>query len=831
MNTYISLFSSAGVGCYGFKEEGFECIATSELIQRRLDIQRYNNKCKFGTGYICGDIADESIKSKLYNEVELWKDKLGIQDVDVIIATPPCQGMSVANHKKSDREIKRNSLIVESIKIIGRIKPKFFIFENVPSFMKTICTDIDGNDKTISEAIMNDLGVDYIFTSKIINFKDYGACSSRKRTLVIGVSKKIACDISPYELFPLPKPEKTLRQVIGSLKSLNELGEIDPNDIYHAFRPYPEYMRSWISCLKEGQTAFDNKDDSKKPHQVKDGVIVVNKQKNADKYRRQLWDKAGPCIHTRNDQLASQNTIHPHDDRVFSIRELMRMMTVPDDFRWSEESVDVLNAMPTEKKKAYLKKNAIKIRQSLGEAVPTVIFREIAYNIAKAINVKSINKKQLNELVESLSKVNRNELLRFIEVNPMSLSVSTLSKVAEMVNSNREANSAYYTDKALITHIMNGLPETVNDAVNILEPSAGVGNFVPLLIRKYANKKVRIDLVDIDDFSLSIAKALLKNINIPENVLIRYITDDFLVHEFHDKYDIVIGNPPFHKIKKKDSRFLLYESSAINKTSLNLCSFFLDKAVSISNYVAMILPKSLLSTPEFKESRNYLSHKHIERILDFGEKGFPGVLIETIAIFIDNTSKPSSTIIESIPNNKKLVQKQSYIFDQRFPYWIIYRDANFDAICKKMDLNCFQVFRDRQITNNMMSSHGDVRVLKSRNINDNGSAIIDIPGYDSYISFETASQLAVYSYLNADDVYLVPNMTYKPRMIKKPAGVLVNGSLAILTPIKNPNVTVKQMRYFSSDEFRSFYRTARNYQTRSLNVDANSVYFYGLLKD
>ena len=42
MRTYISLFSSAGVGCYGFKENGFECIATSELIKSRIDIQKYN---------------------------------------------------------------------------------------------------------------------------------------------------------------------------------------------------------------------------------------------------------------------------------------------------------------------------------------------------------------------------------------------------------------------------------------------------------------------------------------------------------------------------------------------------------------------------------------------------------------------------------------------------------------------------------------------------------------------------------------------------------------------------------------------------------------------
>ena len=36
--TYITLFSSAGVGCYGFKLNGFECIATNELLDVRLSV-------------------------------------------------------------------------------------------------------------------------------------------------------------------------------------------------------------------------------------------------------------------------------------------------------------------------------------------------------------------------------------------------------------------------------------------------------------------------------------------------------------------------------------------------------------------------------------------------------------------------------------------------------------------------------------------------------------------------------------------------------------------------------------------------------------------------
>jgi DNA (cytosine-5)-methyltransferase 1 len=74
-------------------------------------------------------------------------------------------------------------------------------------------------------------------------------------------------------------------------------------------------------------------------------------------------------------------------------------------------------------------------------------------------------------------------------------------------------------------------------------------------------------------------------------------------------------------------------------------------------------------------------------------------------------------------------------------------------------------------------------------------------------------------------------MTYKPRVIPKPKNVLVNGSAAILIPKDGQAPLTEQERaYFSSPEYREFYRTARNHQTRSLNVDSNSVFFFGRLK-
>lgn len=828
--TYISLFSSAGIGCYGFKLEGFDCVATNELIKRRLDIQRYNNKCKYESGYICGDITEDSTKSALYAQIDLWRKKENLSRIDVVIATPPCQGMSVANHKKCSTEIVRNSLVIESIKIIKQINPRFFIFENVPAFMKTICTDIDGTNKTIAEAIENNLGAGYSYISRIINFKNYGACSSRQRTVVIGVSKDYADEVSPLELYPDLVEEKTLRQVIGELKPLTEFGEIDENDIYHSFRVYPEHMRAWISDIKEGESAFDNADDSKKPHQIKDGKIVINQQKNGDKYKRQYWDKVGSCIHTRNDQLASQNTIHPSDDRVFSIRELMMMMTVPYSFKWVEADLEALNQLPIAKKRTFLKKEEIKIRQSLGEAVPTVIFQAIAKKIVTVLKHTPINTATINKIVNEQGLADVEKLKSFIVRNEMSLSAATLGKIAELANTSRTDNAAFFTSKTLITEMMKSLPDTDQRTVRILEPSVGVGNFIPLILKKFEGKDIILDVVDIDEHSLEIAKLILKNYDIPQSCTINYIADDFLLHDFEERYDYIIGNPPFYKMKSVNTLLNVYRQKAINKDTTNICSFFLDKAMSIGNYIALVFPKFLLNTPEFAKTREYLSEKAVESIIDFGEKGFPGVLVETLAIFINNQGRPSKTNVFSFTHGIYLEQKQDYIFDKKLPYWIIYRNNEFDGVCKRLDFNVFKVFRDRQITNKLLTESGEIRVLKSRNISDDGKNVLNIEGYDSYISSSKARTLSVFEYLQREDVYLTPNMTYKPRMIRKPKNTLVNGSLAILVPKEQIVPTEEQMEFFSTQEYRDFYQVARNYQTRSLNVDACSVFFYGLLR-
>jgi DNA (cytosine-5)-methyltransferase 1 len=823
--TYVSLFSSAGVGCYGFHTEGYHCIATNELISRRMDVQRVNNKCEYDTGYIVGDITTADVKNKIYNEIDR---------VDVIIATPPCQGISVINHKKNANEINRNSLVVESIEVVKRIKPRFFIFENVMAFQKTLCITPDEKVVPIGEYIREALGQDYIISGRIMNFMNYGSNSSRTRSLMIGVDKTYRNNITPYDLYPDYRSEKTLRDVIFKFPRL-EWGEINADDFYHAFRTYNPKMRDWIHDLNEGESAFDNDDPLKRPHRIVDGKVVENIRKNRDKYTRQPWDRFIQCVHTRNDQLAAQNTIHPEQDRVYSIHELMEMMTIPLDFRWMNMDIKELNNLPLNEKQALYKAHEMNIRQCLGEAVPTEIMRQIAYNMKECLSRKRCESIEINKIIVDNFLVDRENLKKFLKSNPLDLDVASLMRITELCNARREKNAAFYTNKFIANEIMGRLPTFTKDVVRILEPSVGAGSFIPFLFKRYESvPHVILDIVDIDEESIETLNILLEKIDIPQNFTINRICHDFLTLDILYRYDLSVGNPPFSKLQGRSPKMEQCLAENVNQKTNNLAAMFLEKCIRCSDCVALVLNKTILSTDEFAETRDLLSTMRMDSIIDFGRYGFTGVSIETMCLIVYPKQKPNETSVYSMKYNRRYIHNQSYITDKKYPYFIIYRDEEFDAVADKLVFDVFNVFRDRQITKAITSTtqpKDAIWVIKARNINDDGLGVTHIQDYDVYLPEQGAEGLTAYRYVNDTSVYLTPNMTYNPRVIENIPDTIADGSVAVLIPKSPLKLTTKQKAFFSTEEYRRFYGIARNLSTQSINVDKTSVFFYGVLRD
>lgn len=435
----------------------------------------------------------------------------------------------------------------------------------------------------------------------------------------------------------------------------------------------------------------------------------------------------------------------------------------------------------------------------------------------------------LREFLEKFNIAILDDLVQKINEFGKELPVELVYQAAEYLNPNRDLTAAFYTDTMICKWIVAELPD-FNDKthIQILEPSVGAGNFLPFLAEKYKDKEiVEFYLIDIDENELKIAELIFETYFREKypNTAIIYINDDYLQFIISGKkFDLVIGNPPYAKVKDSKLLTVYKQNSAITKSN-NLFIWFLEKAYSDGEWVSLIVPKSVLNAPEYNEIRCLLKQSHIQSILDFGENGFKGVKIETVNLLFTSTQAPNDTHIVSITQKIDIVQKQEYITDAQYPTWLLYRNTFFDEFAMSMELGVFEAFRDRQIVNSMLSSTGKYRVLKSRNIGSN--CIINVEGYDSYITNTT--NLLVAKFLNRNDVILVPNLSYAPRACFLPKNTIANGSVALLT-LKDSKreITKQDLELFSTEEFTLYYRIARNYGTRSLNIDNNSVYFFGI---
>ena len=606
MRTYVSLFSSAGVGCYGFKQTGYECIATCELLNERLNVQRANNKCRLESGYICGDMTKDDTKARLFEEIQRWHDDYNIDDVDVVFATPPCQGMSTANCKKTAREQVRNSLVVEAIRVIRDVNPKVFIFENVRSFMKTTCTDISGLDMSIKDSIYKNLSDNYYIYYKVLNFKDYGVPSSRPRTIVVGTRRDLR-NISPLNIFPQRKSEITLRESIGHLNPLG-YAQRDAIDPLHFARIYDAYMEEWIAPLHEGQSAFDNPDELK-PYKIdRNGNRVTLKgAEMGNKFRRLKWDSPCSCIATRNDQLASNDTIHPRDNRVLSIRELMILMTIPQSFKWSFED----DTLTPEGAGEYLATHELNIRRCIGEAVPTHIIETLAKNVDTMLT--------FNDFVELFDEDNLEEYLRN-DVIRDNYYIDTFLKEQSIANA--KDSGSFYTPQCVVFDAIKDLDISKKD-VRILEPSVGLGAFIPQLCALLSDKdSVVIDAVEINAETLQSLQESIQKIFLGTNVIINYICSDFLEFNMAESYDAVVTNPPYANSKKK------YPEISQGLKLKNLFGLFLNKIYNTADNIICVIPKNFVMADEFEPVRKKYQTYPLVSICDYGVKFFKKVFVE-----------------------------------------------------------------------------------------------------------------------------------------------------------------------------------------------------------
>lgn len=368
----VSLFSSAGIGELGMRAAGMNVILANELLRQRVALYREN----FQLPVIEGDIREKK-QQFIAAAVEL----LGGDELFLLYATPPCQGMSSnglgklkaeVSAGRRRREDERNRLVIPAMDIAVALRPRWVLFENVPRMEKTTIRTTGSNRENIISYIGRRLGPDYKGGAEVIACEDYGIPQRRKRLITIFTRDPGGQDLyerngGSFFTSIEKRPGITLQEAIGSLPALdarpglNEAKEFHP---YHYVPIMAEQKHYWVRHTKEGSTAFNNqcvnpscldqntpghrdvKVNGKwvscdqipiycqacgsllpRPHVMEDGKPRLLRGFHSA-YRRMKWNETARTLTQNFIYEASDNKIHPSQNRVLSVYEAMILQTI-----------------------------------------------------------------------------------------------------------------------------------------------------------------------------------------------------------------------------------------------------------------------------------------------------------------------------------------------------------------------------------------------------------------------------------------------------------------------------------------------------------------------
>ncbi len=356
----LSLFSGCGgldlgfLGGFSFSGKDYERLDTDVVFANDFDPDAVN--CYNSNALLVKDSAKSICK-----DVREIEDE-DFPDFDIMIAGFPCQPFSNAGNRKGVNDKNGRGTLFEECerilkyKITQKKKPKAFLFENVRGILSSKMPDGKTTVPNEIKARMEKLG--YNVSMQLVCASDYGVPQKRYRVLIVGVDKKIGSfdfekikELVQKENIPSESFGKQEKLLLGSIlkdvpkedfweytkATQNMIEKIGP--CAHGARALKYFKKDFEydkmpEIYKEGKSWKDIPPEELTPRFKK--IYDDPKKYHSPKFfRRFAFGEINGTI-TASSQPENCGITHPIENRRFTVREIARIQSFPDNFDFSK---------------------------------------------------------------------------------------------------------------------------------------------------------------------------------------------------------------------------------------------------------------------------------------------------------------------------------------------------------------------------------------------------------------------------------------------------------------------------------------------------------------
>ncbi len=206
---FVDLFCGAGGFSKGFEWAGWNHLVANDIEKNFLETYANN----ISSSVIHGDITSIEIQNDIIDQSNVLRRKKD-NGPFVVVGGPPCQGFSTAGKKRS-MDDGRNHLYKEYARLIGKMKPDLFLFENVLG----IRSMENGNVLKMVRETLEDVGYSTIVWE--LQSEYYGVPQRRSRIMIVGVRDNYF-ELSPPEKVTFFSRKPSLSSNLPDAVSISE---------------------------------------------------------------------------------------------------------------------------------------------------------------------------------------------------------------------------------------------------------------------------------------------------------------------------------------------------------------------------------------------------------------------------------------------------------------------------------------------------------------------------------------------------------------------------------------------------------------------------------
>ena len=303
MNNIIDLFCGCGGLSKGFEMAGFNTVLAIDFWKDAVETFNNNHKNKVA---ICDDV------SKISND--FLDDFTKKNKITGIVGGPPCQGYSTVG--KRDINDDRNYLYLQYCRIVEKVKPEFFVLENVKGLLTL------NNGKLKEDIVERFTKLGYIVDYKILNSADYGVPQNRNRVFFVGIKNK---------KFKFPK-EKLKK--VTTYEAISDLTSYEDKYTTSAQTSYQKNMRGNNKQLKNNEFTVHTEKTIDVISKIPDGGKITDLPKEFWEIRKynKAFQRMNSKLQSNTIDTGHRNYFHYSENRIPTVRESARIQSFPDNF-------------------------------------------------------------------------------------------------------------------------------------------------------------------------------------------------------------------------------------------------------------------------------------------------------------------------------------------------------------------------------------------------------------------------------------------------------------------------------------------------------------------